>query len=123
MEGSGNVQCLDVLRSINKEKNSVEILLNGIKSASGFNKNFDNFIANIEKELLDAEQSRISRPPRRREIGSGFAGECLLKTAPDFIGDAFCNARLSNNKFLNFGTLPIGVQVEKIIERSMPEQK
>ena len=33
-EGSGNVQCLDILRSINKEPESLEIVFDEIKSAS-----------------------------------------------------------------------------------------
>jgi hypothetical protein len=41
----------------------------------------------------------------------------LLLTAPDFVSEAFCVSRLSE-KNLNFGTLPVGVEAEKIIERN-----
>jgi hypothetical protein len=43
----------------------------------------------------------------------------MLATAPDFVAEAFCRARLSDNKNLNFGTLPVGTEVERIIDRSM----
>ena len=38
---------------------------------------------------------------------------------PDFVAEAFCVSRLSDNNYLSFGTLPDGVETEKIIERSM----
>nr|MBA4185708.1 DNA alkylation response protein [Acidobacteriota bacterium] len=44
----------------------------------------------------------------------------LLKNAPNFVGDAFCNSRLTEN-YLSFGTLPVGTDFEKIINRSMPK--
>jgi hypothetical protein len=46
----------------------------------------------------------------------------LLETAPDFVAEAFCTARLSDDKNFSFGTLPIGVEVAKIIERSMAKK-
>ncbi len=120
-EGSGNVQCLDVLRSINKEKSSVEILLNEIKSACGINKNFDNFVTNVEKELLNTDNLEFRARRVVEKLALALQAMVLLQTAPDFIADAFCNSRLSGNEFLSFGTLPVGVEVEKIIERSMPK--
>lgn len=120
-EGSGNVQCLDVLRSMQKEPASVEALLNEIKSASGANKIFDNFVGSIEKELFDTDNLEF----RARRIVERFAlalqATVLLKTAPDFVADAFCNSRLSEDTYLNFGTLPTSVAIEKIIARSMPK--
>ncbi len=64
---------------------------------------------------------------RARIIVEKFAlclqAKVLLETAPDFVAEAFCIARLSENKNLNFGTLPVGVDVEKIIERASVEGK
>ena len=120
-EGSGNVQCLDVLRSINKEKSSIEILLNEIKSSGGINKNFDDFVPNVEKELFDADNLEFRARRIVEKLALALQAATLLKTAPDFVGDAFCNSRLSNENFLSFGTLPGKVEIEKIVERSMPK--
>ena len=122
-EGSGNVQCLDVLRSINKEKSSIEILLYEIKSACGINKNFDNFVTNVEKELHNTDNLEFRARRVVEKLALALQATVLLQTAPDFVGDTFCNSRFSKNKYLNFGTLPVGVEVEKIIERSMPSIK
>jgi len=120
-EGSGNVQCLDVLRSIGKEPQSVEALLDEIKSASGANKNFDNFVGKLEKELLDGNNLEFRARRVVERLSLALQAAVLLRNAPDFVGDAFCNSRLSEDNNLNFGTLPVGVEVEKIIERSSPK--
>ncbi len=120
-EGSGNVQCLDVLRSIGKEPNSVEALLNEIKSAKSANKNFDKFARNIEKELLDADNLEFWARRVVEKLALALQASVLLKTAPDFVSQAFCNSRLSDDNSLSFGTLPVGTEFRKIINRSIPK--
>ena len=120
-EGSGNVQCLDVLRSINKEPNSLETLLDEIESANGINKNFDGFARNIEKELLDTDNLEFRARRVVEKLALALQASVLLKNTPNFVSDAFCNSRLLDNNNLSFGTLPVGMEVEKIIERSMPK--
>jgi putative acyl-CoA dehydrogenase len=120
-EGSGNVQCLDVLRSMSKEPRSVEALLNELKSASGANTNFDNFTRRIEKELLNVNDLEFRARRVVEKLALALQASVLLKNAPSFVGDAFCNSRFSEENHLSFGTLPVGVEVEKIIARSMPK--
>jgi len=119
-EGSGNVQCLDVLRSIGKEPQSVEALLNEIKSASGADKNFDNFVGSVEKELLDVNNLEFRARRVVERLALALQASVLLRNAPAFVADAFCNSRLLENH-LSYGTLPVGVDIEKIIRRSMPK--
>ena len=121
-EGSGNVQCLDVLRSMSKEPQSVEALLNEIESASGANKNFDNFIRVIEKELLNVNDLEFRARRVVEKLALALQAAVLLRNAPDFVGDAFCNLRLTE-KYLSFGTLPVETEFKKIINRSMPKTK
>lgn len=120
-EGSGNVQCLDVLRSISKEPKSVEALLDELKSAKSANKNFDKFVLDVEKELLDIDNLEFRARRVVEKLALALQASVLLKNAPDFVSQAFCNSRLSDDNSLNFGTLPVGTEVEKIIERSMPK--
>jgi len=122
-EGSGNVQCLDVLRSLRKEPESIEVLLNEIKSASGANANFDNYVACAEKELLDADNLEFHARRVVERLAVALQASVLLKNAPDYVAEAFCNSRLANDRDLNFGTLPDGVEIEKILVRSMPKKQ
>ena len=117
-EGSGNVQCLDVLRSMEKEPKSIEAVFTELETAKNLNENYDKFLLKLKDEFSDLTNLEF----RARIIVEKFAvllqAATLLKTAPDFVAEAFCLSRLSENKNLNFGTLPVGVQVEKLIERA-----
>jgi putative acyl-CoA dehydrogenase len=119
-EGSGNVQCLDVLRSMQREKASAEVLLNEIKSSLGANANFDFFVRNIERELLDADNLEFRARCVVEKLALALQAAILIRNAPAFVAEAFCNSRLLEN-YLSFGALPIGTDVGKIIERSMPK--
>jgi putative acyl-CoA dehydrogenase len=118
-EGSGNVQCLDVLRAMQKEPKSIEAVFNEFDAAKGLNEFFDKFLLNLKDEFSNLETMEF----RARVIVEKFAlalqAKVLLSSAPDFVAEAFCLSRLSENKNLNFGTLPVGVETDKIIERSM----
>jgi putative acyl-CoA dehydrogenase len=117
-EGSGNVQCLDVLRAMRKEPQSIAAVFGELDAARGLNDFFDGFLRRLKDELSNAENPEF----RARIIVEKFAlalqAKVLLTTAPDFVAEAFCLARLSENRNLNFGTLPAGVKVEEIIERN-----
>lgn len=119
-EGSGNVQCLDVLRSMQKEKESMGILLDEIKSAGGANANFDYYAQNVERELLNIDNLEFRARRVVERLALALQASILLRNAPAFVADAFCNSRLSEN-YSSFGTLPAGVDFIKIIGRSMPK--
>jgi len=121
-EGSGNVQCLDVLRAMQKERESVGILLDEIKSASGANKIFDYFVRNVERELNDTDNLEFRARRVVEKLALALEASVLLRNAPNFVADAFCNSRLLEN-CLSFGTLPVGTKFEKIINRSIPKAK
>ena len=120
-EGSGNVQCLDVLRSMQREPESVAAVLSEIKQAIGADKYFDCFVDGLEKELLAPDN--LEQRARRvvEKLALALQAAILLKDAPNFIGEAFCQSRL--NGHATFGTLPADLDFEKIVERSRPQIK
>ncbi len=118
-EGSGNVQCLDVLRSMQKEPKSIEAVFGELDAAKGLNEFFDKFLLNLKDEFSNLENLEFRARIIVEKCALALQAKVLLKTAPGFVSEAFCLARLSENKNLNFGTLPVGVETAKIIERSM----
>lgn len=119
-EGSGNVQCLDVLRSMQKEPESVDAVLKEIDSARGLNDGFDRFVADLRQEFIQSEDLEFRARRVVEKTALALQATCLLKSTPDFVGEAFCSSRLSEN-YLSFGTLPTGIDADKIIERSRPQ--
>lgn len=118
-EGSGNVQCLDVLRSMQKEPESIDAVMDEIKSALGKNDLFDRFIARLSDELADISAPEFNARRLVERTAIALQTACLLKTAPAFVADAFCMSRLPA-RYLSFGALPAGIAAAQIIERSRP---
>ncbi len=119
-EGSGNVQCLDVLRSMQKEPKAIEAIYAELENAQKSNEIYDKFLLNLKDELLNSENLEFRARIIVEKLALALQAKILLETVPDFVAEAFCISRLSENKNLNFGTLPVGIEVKKIIERANP---
>jgi len=117
-EGSGNVQCLDVLRSMQKEPKSIEALFFELDTAKSANDFYDKFVLNLKDEFSNKENLEFRARIIVEKCALALQAKVLLATAPDFVAEAFCISRLAENKNLNFGTLPVSVEAEKIIERN-----
>lgn len=118
-EGSGNVQCLDVLRSMRQTPKSIEAVFNELDAANGLNDFFDKFLLNLKDEFSNLENLEFRARVIVEKCALALQAKVLLKTAPAFLAEAFCQSRLAESKTLNFGTLPVGIETTKIIERSM----
>lgn len=120
-EGAGNVQCLDVLRAMHKDPDSISIFFAEIRAAMGVHPQFDHFVTRLETELRDTSQAET----RARRLVEGLAlalqGALLLQHAPSVVAEAFCTARLGDDHRNSFGTLPLGTDFEAIIERARPQ--
>jgi putative acyl-CoA dehydrogenase len=120
-EGSGNVQCLEMLRAVKKDAGILETTLSEIRAARGANRHFDNFTARLERELMDSTQ-REARARRLAELlALALQGSLLVRYAPPAVSDAFCASRLAGDAGLVFGTLSAGTDFSAIIERSRPQ--
>lgn len=119
-EGSGNVQCLDVLRAMRKEPETVAAVFAELNTARGANRHFDSFITEIECELSDASQIELRARRIVEKLALGLQAAILLKSAPDFIADAFCRSRFAEGA-ITFGTLAADTNFAAIIERSSPQ--
>lgn len=117
-EGSGNVQCLDVLRAMQKEPLAIEAVFGELAAAKGANEFFDKFLLNLKDEFSRFDDLAYRARAWVEKLALALQAKVLLATAPDFVAEAFCRARLAENKNLSFGTLPAGVAVDKIIERN-----
>lgn len=120
-EGSGNVQCLEMLRAINKDAGTLEMTLQEIRGALGGNLHFDNFADRLERELADS--TRLEERARRLAelLALALQGSLLVRHAPHEVSDAFCASRLAGDAGLVFGTLPADTDFDRIIERSRPK--
>lgn len=116
-EGSGNVQCLDVLRAMQKEPETVGALFVELDSAKGLDKRYDQFLANVGVELSDRNQSEVNARRIVESLGVALQASLLLKHGHPAVKEAFCSSRLAGSHF-TFGTLAAKNDFDAIIERS-----
>ncbi len=115
-EGSGNVVCLDVLRSL-RVPGALEAFLAELRMAAGANRQYDTFVDELSSELYHAEnQERRARQLTER-MALALQAALLLQSAPTSVAEAFCAARLADHTHFEYGTLPPSIDVTPIIQR------
>ena len=119
-EGSGNVQCLDVLRAAARAPAALEAVLAEIDAGRGGNRHLDAFARRLKAELGDPAQAELRARRMVEHLALGLQAALLVHHAPPAIADAFCASRLDAGG-LHFGTLPPGLDYGTIIERARPQ--
>jgi putative acyl-CoA dehydrogenase len=112
-EGSGNVVCLDVLRAMAREPETVEVLLEEIRLAEE-----PRVSAFAERALHEADESRSRRLVER--LALALQASLLVRHAPAAVADAFLGSRLGGDGGLAYGTLPPSSDSASIVERHLP---
>lgn len=119
-EGSGNIQCLDVLRAVEKAPESLDAFLRELDQARGVDRRYDAHL----RRLRQALPPRDGAAYRARRLVDGMAtalqAALLLRHSEPALADAYCAARLSATGVHHYGTLPDGVDCPGIIRRATP---
>jgi putative acyl-CoA dehydrogenase len=113
-EGSGNVICLDALRSIQREPAGLKALRDEIDKGG---ERVRRGVPRISELLGDSGSSE----PRARRIVESIAialqASLMSQHAEQDAADAFCASRLEGDWGQAFGTLPAGARCAAIVER------
>jgi putative acyl-CoA dehydrogenase len=120
-EGSGNVQCLDVLRAMRRTPGAVETFLEEVDAARGGDARLDRFLDATAAELRDEEgiEYRARRVVERMALA--IQGALLVRFGAAAVADAFCASRLAGDASGHLhGELPPGIDCGAILERAMP---
>ena len=91
-EGSGNVQCLDTLRALQKSPESLDAFLAEVNQA---------------RDLVD-------------RLAVSLQASLLIRNAPAAVADAYCASRIDSQGIHNIGALPNGVDAKAIVDRATP---
>jgi putative acyl-CoA dehydrogenase len=120
-EGSGNVQCLDVLRAMVKSPESVESFFAEVLEGAGAEPRLDAYVSSLREEIpgdVETIQSRARRVVERMALA--LQASLLVRYGDPAVADAFCASRLGGDWGNAFGTLPSGTDFGRIIERHRP---
>lgn len=119
-EGSGNVICLDLLRSLAREAGAVDVLRAELMAAAGADRRYDAALNRLESEL----PAMIRNEGQARRLAERLAlllqGSLLLRFAPAAVADAFIATRLGDGWSGQFGDLPPAVDAAALARRAVP---
>jgi putative acyl-CoA dehydrogenase len=119
-EGSGNIQCLDVLRAMSKTPEVVDAFFAELRHTQGQNTLLDQHVRDLGKEFADPTDLQYRARHVVERMALALQASLLVRGAPAFVADAFCASRLAPEGSFNYGALPRGVDVAAIIERATP---
>ncbi|MFZ4551058.1 MAG: isovaleryl-CoA dehydrogenase [Aquabacterium sp.] len=119
-EGSGNVQCLDVLRAMQKTPAVVEAYFREVAKARGGNATLDRYVVALQKEFSDLADLEYRARDVVDRMALAIEAALLVQHAPHAVADAFCASRLASVGHHQYGTLPRGVDCAGIIARATP---
>jgi putative acyl-CoA dehydrogenase len=119
-EGSGNVMALDLLRVLQREPETVEIVMDDLAAVAGDDGHLKSYLARVqsllhEPRLLDK---------RGRDLAEALAllaaGTILRAHAPAAVADAFIATRLSGGVRQTYGQGLDWADTRAILERAWP---
>jgi putative acyl-CoA dehydrogenase len=117
-EGTGNVICLDVLRAMQREPETVGIFLAEVAEARGGDPRLDAYAADLGRRLADPAGLE---PVARRIVemmALALQASLLVRYSSPWVADAFCATRLGGNWGQAFGTIPAGLDTQAIVDRA-----
>lgn len=117
-EGTGNVICLDVLRAMQREPETVGIFLDEVRAAKGADPRLDAFIGQLEHRLAKTQELEATARRVTEMMAFALQGSLLLRYSPPAVAAAFCATRLDHDWGRAFGTLPHGLDTQAIVERA-----
>jgi putative acyl-CoA dehydrogenase len=120
-EGSGNVQCLDVLRAVVRHPEAVEAFANEVGEGAVMEPRLDRFAAKLRGDLTSHPETMETRARSLVErMALALQGSLLVRFGDPAVAEAFCASRLDGDWGQAFGTLPAGTDFAAIIERHAP---
>jgi putative acyl-CoA dehydrogenase len=117
-EGSGNIQCLDVLRVLQREPASRDAFFAELNMARGGHAMLDTEITRLE-QMLTGDPATLEGQSRllAERMTLALQASILIRAGDAAISATFCESRLGGRHGLAFGTLPASAPIAHLLER------
>jgi len=120
-EGSGNVQCLDLLRALHKEPAVIDTYFSELSRAAGRNAIYDRAAEQLKSQLADHESLEFRCRTVLGTMAVMLQAALLIQHSTREVAEAFCASRLADSRPHLYGTLPPEADCMAIINRTLPE--
>jgi putative acyl-CoA dehydrogenase len=118
-EGSGNIQCLDVLRALSREPATREALFGELLAARGADVALDREITTLQAQLGEPTDLEGRSRGLVERMALALQASLLIRAGNDAVAATFCASRLGGAHGYAFGTLRPGPQLTALIDRSL----
>ncbi|WP_024647199.1 acyl-CoA dehydrogenase family protein [Pseudomonas syringae] len=118
-EGSGNVQCLDVLRTLSRESGALDALFDELGDGHG-DRHLALHIRTLKAAFQDTSDIQYRARQLTEDIAVALQGKLLLEAGNAAVSDGFMAGRIASGGRV-YGSLPRGVDVETLLLRSSPQ--
>ncbi len=118
-EGSGNVQCLDVLRALSKEPGVLDALFAELGDGHG-DARLQAHIGQLKNAFADKDDIQYRARQLTEDVAIALQAKLLLEAGNAAVSDAFIVSRLGHGGRV-YGTLPRGIDVAALLARSTPQ--
>jgi putative acyl-CoA dehydrogenase len=119
-EGSGNIQCLDVLRALSREPATREAFVAELALARGQDVALDREITVLQTLLAESGGLEARSRTLVERMALALQASLLLRSGNDAVASAFCGSRLGGVHGYAFGTLRPDAPFKALVERSLP---
>ena len=118
-EGSGNVQCLDILRAMQRQPGSLEAVFAELEKTAGVDPRLDQRKTSLKNRMANTANFHYEARRLVEELAICLQANLLLQAGNTLVADAFLQSRLQPGG-LAYGTLPVCIPCTRLIERARP---
>jgi len=115
-EGSGNVQCIDLLRALERSPETVDVLVDELAAAMGTNPSFDAAATRLATELRHGPADPFEARLLAERMAVLLQASLLIRHASAAVANAFVEARLGPRS-LTYGALTDRGAVAELLDR------
>jgi putative acyl-CoA dehydrogenase len=119
-EGSGNVMALDLLRVLQREPETVAIVMDDLAATAGGDSHLKAHLARVQRLLHEPRFLEQRGRALTESLATLAAGTILRAHAPAPVADAFIATRLAGASRQTYGHGLDAVDTRAIIERALP---
>jgi putative acyl-CoA dehydrogenase len=118
-EGCGNIQCLDVLRALSREPETLDAVCAEFAAVATRNEALDREVEGLRALLAKPGEFETSARLVVERLALALQA-CVLLHGDETVAEAFCTSRLMFPHGLAFGTLPPNLPFAALIDRAWP---
>jgi putative acyl-CoA dehydrogenase len=117
-EGSGNVQCLDVLRAVQRDPSTLEAFLGELERARGGDAHYDRQLDRVRDAAIRGTRDEANARHWVEVLALTLSASLLIRHAPPEVSSSYCAARLGPERGLEYGALPAPSQAPSLLDRA-----